>query len=810
MGRINADPIFIAAMFINFIKTALRYLQKNLSFTIINVIGLTAGISAFLLIALFIQHELSYDKHIPDSGDLYRLVGLQEPSGLEPQHVAITSGGWADFVRENIPEVDDVFRIMWAPSTIEVGGEYFSEATFYTEGLFVTRLGFPVLAGGSPSEMLQEPNTAMISRAAAMRFFNSTNVIGQTFRNGNKPYTITGIFENEGIRSHLRFNVLLSYTTVEHESPWLQALGNNSLVTYLALRPEASPENVTKLINDHYENLRTSSTERRFMKNTYYLQNVEDIYLRSQHLKFQMIHNEGNITTVYIFILVAILILGIACINFINLATANSVKRAREVGVRKVMGASRGKLAIQFIGESMVLTFGALMLSLVLVELMIPEFNSLLGTELKVDFLRNPLFNIGLLVILVIVGLVSGLYPGMVLSRFQATEVLKASSVSGRPQVAWLRKVLVTLQFAVSAVLIVSTIVVMSQTTYMQSRDRGYDSENVAFLRFPNETEYDQIETFRQHLLGFPQVEMASITSNYNGVAGTQSDIVVADSVETRLMARYGYVDPDFFPTMGIDIIRGRNFSRQSGTDVFQSIIINEATWRALGWEEPLGKRIRNTFHEDYDYFTVVGVVRDYNYFSLHQQIEPAVYFIRPGEMLTMNIRISNPDPRAFFDRLEKEYKRYFPGQVFSCRMVDEVLANQTRSEKNLMKIFLWFSVLCIVISCLGLFGLTSFMMNQRKKEISIRKVLGSTVTQVNILLMSTFMKLVGLAALIAVPVAWMLMNRWLDNYAYRISIGVHHFALALAIILAIAASTVLFYSTKAARQNPGDHLKYE
>ena len=797
-------------MFINFLKTALRYLQKNLSFTIINVIGLMAGISAFLLIALFIQHELSYDKHIPDSERLYRLVGLQEPSGLDPQHVAITSGAWADFIRENIPEVEDALRIMWASSTMEAEGEFYSMAVCYSEGLFAPRLGFPVLAGGDPAEMLQEPNTTMISRKAAMRFFNTTDVIGQTIRNGNRPYTITGIFENEGIRSHLHFDVLLSYTTVEHESPWLHAFGNNTLVTYLALRPGASPESVAQIINDHYVAIQSESSERRFMKNTFYLQNVEDIYLRSQHLKFQMIHSEGNITTVYIFILVALLILGIACINFINLATANSVKRAREVGVRKVMGASRGKLAMQFIGESVVLTFIALMLSLVLVELMIPEFNSLLGTELKVDFLRNPLFNIGLLFILVIVGLVSGLYPGMVLSRFQATEVLKASSVSGRPQVAWLRKVLVTLQFAVSAVLIASTIVVMSQTTYMQSRDRGYDAENIAFLRFPNETDYDQIETFRKHLLGFPQVKMASITSNYNGVAGTQSDIVVADSVETRLMARYGYVDPDFFPTMGIDIIRGRNFSRQSGTDVFQSIIINEATWRALGWKDPLGQRIRNTFHEDYEYFTVIGVVRDYNYFSLHQQIEPAVYFIRPGEMLTMNIRITNPDPRTFFDRLEKEYKRYFPGQVFSCRMVDEVLANQTRQEKNLMKIFLWFSVLCIVISCLGLFGLTSFMMNQRKKEISIRKVLGSSVAQVNILLMSTFMKLVGLASLIAIPVAWVVMSRWLDNYPYRITLGIHHFALALVIILAIAASTVLFYSTKAARQNPSDHLKYE
>jgi putative ABC transport system permease protein len=810
LAHIKADPIYLKAMFLNFLKTALRYLQKNLPFTVINVIGLTAGISAFLMIALFIQNELSYDKHIPGSGNLYRLVGLQEPSGLDKQHVAITSGGWAGFIQENIPEVEEVFRIMWASGTIEVENEFYYQSCYYSEGRMAERLGFPFLSGGDPADMLKQPNTAVISRVAALRMYNSEEVVGATFRHGDRPYTITGVFENENMLSHLNFNVILSLSTVEHESPWLQALGNNSLVTYLALRTEASRENVENIINEHYENLRTGASEQRFMKNTFYLQNVEDIYLRSQHLKFQMIHRQGNITTVYIFILVAMLILGIACINFINLATANSVKRAREVGVRKVLGASRGKLALQFIGESMILTLGALLLSLVLVELMIPEFNSLLGTELKVNFISNPLFNIGLLAILIVVGLVSGLYPGMVLSKFQATEVLKASSGSGRPQVAWLRKVLVTMQFAVSTVLIVFTIVVINQTGYMQTRDRGYDPDQVVFLRFPNEATHDQMETFRQYLLSFPEVEGAAIASNYNGVAGTQSDIVVADSIETRLMARYGYVDPDFFPTMGIEIVRGRNFSRESGTDVYQSILINEATWRALGWEEPLGQRIRNMFHEDYDFYTVVGVIRDYNYYSLHQPIEPAVYFIRPDDMLTMNIRFSTPDSQTFIAKLEREYKRFFPGHVFSGRMVNDVLANETRSEENLMKIFLWFTVLCIVISCLGLFGLTSFMMNQRRKEISIRKVLGSTVTQVNILLMSTFLKLVGLAVLVATPAAWIIMNRWLDNYPYRISLGVHHFAFALLIILAIASSTVLFYSTKAARQNPADHLKYE
>ncbi|MFO7999142.1 MAG: ABC transporter permease, partial [Bacteroidales bacterium] len=663
-------------------KTAFRYLQKNLSFTVINVVGLTAGIGAFLLIALFVQNELSYDEHIQGADHLYRLVGIQEPSGLDKQHVAITSGGWAEYIHDNIPDVQEAFRIMWAQSTIEVNDEAFSEMSCYSEGRMVEHLGLPFISGGEPSEKLARPNTAVISEEAALRVFNTPDVVGETFRHLNRPYTITGVYDNKDILSHLQFHVVLSLSTIENDSPWLNILGNNSLATYLVVQPGADIENVEQIINTHYE--QTGQSGQRQMNITFYLQNVKDIYLRSGHLKFQLIQYEGNIKVVYIFILVAILVLGIACINFINLATANSAKRAREVGVRKVMGATRSKLALQLIGESMVLTLGAILLSLVLLEVMIPEFNTLLGTRLRIDLIGNPLFNVGLLAILVVVGLVSGLYPGLVLSRFQATEALKSTSMAGKPQAAWLRKILVIFQFSVSTVLIVATIVVMNQTSFMQSKDRGYRPEQVIFLQFPEGTGYEQMDGFRNHLLGFPEVTAAGIASNYNGVAGQQSDIVVADSVETRLMTRYGYVDPDFFPAMGIDIVRGRNFSHEAGTDITQAAIINEATWQALGWEEPLGQRIRNTYYEDVDYFTVIGVIRDYNYYSLHNPIEPAIYLFQPDQMLTMNIRFQGSEPQAFTARLEKEFKKYFPGRLFSSRLVEEILERQTRNEKNM------------------------------------------------------------------------------------------------------------------------------
>jgi putative ABC transport system permease protein len=797
-------------MLYNFIKTAIRFLQKNLSFTIINIIGLSVGISAFLLIALFLQHELSFDKNLPDDVKLYRMVGIQEPSGIDIQHVAITSGGWAPFLNEQVPEVTEAFRLMHASFTIDVDGEVFNERTFYSEGRVVSYFGLPLISGGDESSMLAEPNTAIISREAALRLYKQEDVLGETFRNSGETYRITGVFDTEGQKTHLGFDVLLSFRTLEHDSPWLLYLGSNSVATYLALPVSVNTDNVENIINRHYESEDTGESGHRFMRNTFYLQEAGDIYLRSGHIKFQIYTHIGNMNSVYVFSLVAFLVLAIACINFINLSTANASRRAREVGMRKVLGASRGKLTLQFIGESMVLTFVSKVASLLLLELMIPEFNTLLGVELHIDFIRNPLFNIGLLLILVFVGLLAGLYPGLFMSRYQPTEVLKSQSSSGRPKAAWLRKVLVVFQFAISTALILSTIVVLHQVRYMQAKDRGYDPEHVLFLSFDGGVGYERLDGFSKHLESLPEVRSAALASNYNGISGRQSLIETSDSVPAQLMCRYGYVDPDFFPTMGIDIIEGRNFSHEAATDPFQAAIINESTQRALGWDNPIGKRIQNTYHDDYEYFTIVGVVSDYHYNNVRVPIAPAVYLYYEDGMAVINIRYSADDLQAFRDKIEAEHHGFFPSEVFRSRFLEDVLSAQTRDEENTMKLFLWFSVLCIVISCLGLFGLTSYMMNQRRKEISVRRVLGASVTGINVMLVSSFLRVVLVAVAIALPVTYLIMDGWLNNYSYRIGIGILHFAVSLLIIMSIATATVLLYSTKAARQKPVDNLKYE
>ena len=798
-------------MISNYLKTAIRFFTRNISFAIINLIGLTAGIAAFLLIAMYIQDQLSYDRHLSHPERVFRLVGIQEPEGLDKQHVSYTSAAWKPYIEENIPQVEESFRIMHAHGIIvEVDDKVFREsASYFSEGNVLNHLGYQILHGGDPGNMLNEPNQAVISTTAAEKFFGKSNAVGEIFSMADQDYLVTGVFDNENIKTHLQFEVLLSFASVDPNTPYLMHFGNNTLATYIVMQPGTDIHELESLINEKYENLVIEDPNLN-MRITFYVQNIKDIFLRSGNIKFHIRTHEGSINNILIFSIVALLILAIACINFINLATANSAKRAKEVGLRKVLGAGRNKLAIQFIGESMLLTFFAIITALGIIELILPYYNELLNTQLKINFTGNILFNVGLLAILVIVGTISGFYPAVYLSRFQPGNVLRAGNGGGKPKSAVLRKVLVIFQFAISSAMILTTAVIMHQVNHMQKKDLGYNEENIVTIINRQTSDYEQLGSFRNVLMQMPEVVSAGISSGHNGVAGRQSTIQTADTIPVTLMARYGYVDPDFFPTMQITVAEGRNFSHEFGTDPQQTMIINRAAQRALGWDEPIGKRILNNDFEEYDYFTVIGVIEDYHYYSLHSTIEPAVYYWNPGEMPVINVRYQSASPSTVMERIESKYNSYFPGYYFQGYYLSELLARQYRTENNTMQIFMGFALLCILISCLGLFGLTSFMVNQRRKEISIRKVLGGSVLQINFMLLHEFLRWILLAAVIAFPFTWSFMDRWLSNYAYHISIGAVHIIITLLIITIIAAATILSLSTRAALQNPASAIKYE
>lgn len=799
-------------MIASYFKTAVRFFLKNLSFTSINIIGLTAGMTGFIMIAMFLQHELSVDQHLPQAEQTFRMVGIQEPQGLEKQHVAITSGGWADYIRHHIPEAKSAFRLMQAPAIMfEVGDEVFRQVrAFYADGEACYYMGLPLIHGTYEGAVLDEPNQALLSRETAELYFGSSDVIGRTIRDGSQVYTIAGVYDNEGIRSHLEVNVFLSLATIEPDWTNMHDLRNNSLATYLVLDDQADKANVEHILSVHYLEYMQEAGHAHWMPITFYLQAAGDIYLKSSHLKFSVYSHMGDINTVILFTLIAVLIILVACINYVNLSTANALKRAREVGMRKVLGADRQSLAFQYLGESIILTFIALFFSLALVELLLPGFNTLLGTDLQIDLTGNPLFNLGLFLLLLFVGMISGFYPAVYLSRFRAIEIFRPVHVSGKSRTAILRKILVVLQFAVSTALIMSTLVVMNQVSFMKVKDRGYDPENTINFFLDQDVTYEQATDFRNHLLTFPEIKKVGMASNYNGVAGNQSEIVAADSIAGRQMVRFGFVDPDFFSTMGMEIIAGRSFSRALRTDARQTVVINEATARAFGWDNPVGKRFINNWFDDYDYFTVIGVVRDYHYYSLHSRIEPAVYLFLPDQVPSVTVRYETNEPDLLVSKMEEAFRQYFPGHFFTPHFINQILERQTRSEENTMKIFIWFSVLCIVISCLGLFGLTAYMVNQRKREISIRKVLGGSALSINAMLLGSFLKWVLLAAFIAFPLSWLALDRWLDNYPYRISIGPVYFVIPLLLIIIIASVTVLMLSLRAANQAPAENLSGE
>ena len=798
-------------MISHYLKTGLRSLVRQKIYSLINIVGLGTGIASFILILLFLQNELSYEKHIPESGNIYRLVEIQTPAGIDVQHVAITSGPWAPTLKESLPELEEALRMMPVGGRVfRAGDKVLREGNCYYADPSVFRLFHVRLRDGDPATALSEPNTAVLSASMAERLFDHSDVMGETFRFGDTPYMVTGIMHDYDHNSHLKLPVLLSYATAEAAHPELQHFGNNTLATYLLLREgtpkEQAEDNLRALIDEQMNQMGLHDAPRPQM----YLQPMQDIYLKSQHIKFSINNASGDINIVYVFSAVAALILLIACINFINLSTARSAKRSLEVGIRKVVGAKPVNLVMQFLGESIMITFLGLLVAVGLVELFLPEFNSLLGTSLHVDFTGNWIFNVGLLGLLLAVGFIAGIYPALYLSRFKPVFAIGAEKSAGRSATGTLRKVLVVFQFTISSLLVFSTLVIFAQWTFMRSKDLGINYEDVVSVRIlQRQSDEMALQNLKNDLLRHPGITRVSISSGVNGVGYSQGSVNALDSVEVDLMVRFGFVDEDFFPLMEIPFVHGRNFSRDYRTDPTEAVILNEAAVRALGWSDPIGKQFRMGFVRE-EPFTVIGVIRDYNYFSLQSVIEPALYVILPERFNTLVVKINPQAEEEAMAHLETSWGSAFRDLPFEPEFANDAILGQYDRDSNIMKVVGYFAILCIIISALGLYGLAAFVAEQKRREIGIRKVLGDTVTGIILLMQKDFMKLVGIAVLIAIPLAWYSMGRYLDNYAYRINLSWWHFAVTIAVVSLIAFATIFFHAFKAATANPVESIKSE
>jgi putative ABC transport system permease protein len=797
-------------MIFNYIKLGIRNLLNQKSYTIINVVGLSIGIAAFLLIFLHIQYELGFNKHIPEAKRLYRCVEIQQAPGVGEQHVAVTMGPLAKALVNDFPEIEKAVRILyWGPRPIEYNNQFFNQdfVVFIDPEVF-DLFGVKLIAGDTATA-LKETNSFVVSKKVAEKMFGSVEgAMGKIIQINSKPFHVTGVMEDQNEQASFRMEGLIPFEYMEANFTWLKGWNNNSLDTYVRLKEgtdaEALKEKFPDFVKAH------SDTEDSDWLWKLYLQPVEDIHLKSGHIKFQVMnYNQGNITMVYMFSMIAALIILLACINFINLSIAQSVKRSREVGMRKVMGADRFNLMNQFLGESFIITLLSVILALLLVYFMLPYFNEILGATFKLDFYNNWIFNFGLFMILALVSVVAGIYPAFYLSRYNPIKVLKSGIESEGSYAGWLTKGLVVFQFVISIGMIFSIAVTYDQFKYALNKDKGINYTDVLSINLYEKNTEENVAFLKNEFLLNSNVKDVSFVSDVNGVAGSQGAITVDDTAETRITVRYGFVDYNFFDMMEIPIIAGRNFDRNYAFDDSVSMILNRAAIEYLGWEDPIGKQFK-PFMDTITKRKVIGVIEDYHYYSIHSKIEPAIYLINPDRSYNLAVKINNTNKEETIAYLEETWNSHFPGIPFNYQMAVDRVQKDYKNEESTFKIFTLFTLLSLVISCLGLYGLTALIVERKNREIGIRKVFGGSVLQIVKLILSNFIILIVIAGTIATPIAWYLMNQALDSFAYHISITWVYFAEAIFMALLVAIITIIYHALKAATSNPVDTLRYE
>ncbi len=791
-------------MFWNYLKVTWRNIKRYKGYSFINIIGLAVGLACCILILLWVQDELSYDRFHSKADDLYRAV--KEYHKTEPAtHYWPVSAPLAPALKENYPEIIKAARFthLRRGQLVKYGEKSLLETQIcLTDPDFFEMFTFPLLQG-DPASVLSNPNSLVISEEMATKYFGSENPLGKTLNINNEyDFTVTGIMKNVPHNSHLKFDFLVPFIRIEDfEKEWA-VLDNWTLsgfATYVLLKKNTSLQELNHKIKDFILKHVAQS------KDLLYLQPLKDIHLYSSHIQFG-IEGQGNIKYVYIFSVVAFFVLIIACINFMNLATARSSNRAKEVGLRKVVGARRPQLMGQFFYESVLMALLSLILAVVLVELFLPAFRDLSGKPLDLGFSSNINVLLAIVVMTLITGFLSGTYPALFLSSLRPVKVLKGRlKTEGRGYL--FRKILVVSQFSLSILLIICTILVSIQVDYMRNRKLGLDKEQVVYLPIRSEHvgKYDSLKVELLKRAGIRNVAASSNIPTY-GVILTLDYITWEgkDPEDTKVFhaTSTGY---DFIETLNMEIIQGRSFSEEYPADE-NAVVINETAQKLIGMENPVGKRLMLPDSE----LPIIGIVKDYHFRSLHSEIEPLLLINAPSLYRYILIKLDSGYIPSTLANIESTWKTFFPDTPFEYHFLDEAYGKLYRTEQQMGTLFNYFTGLAILISCLGLFGLASFMAEKRTKEIGIRKVLGAPVSGVVILLNKEFIKWVLIANIFAWPVAYYAMSKWLQGFAYRTKIEVWSFALAALIALAIAVVTVSYKSIKAATANPVESLRYE
>ncbi len=808
----------------NNLTIAYRNLIRKKGYSFINIAGLAIGIASSILILLFVSDELSYDRHHENADNIYRVCMNASMQG-NSLRAPITPAPMAATLIADFPEVASAVRFFNFDATpiLRNGDRSYVERNFVWADSTVFDVFTYNMIRGDKRSALSRPNTIILTESAASKYFGADDPIGQTLEMGNDRthFEVTGIIEDPPLNSHFSFDVMASF--VSHPQHQNQMWVSNNYFTYILLEEGADPDALEAKFPGMLETYMGPQIEMalgvsldEFYESGeewgYYLQPLTSIHLHSD-LQYEIQAN-GSITTVIVFSIIALFILVIASINFMNLSTARSAGRAREIGLKKVAGSSRSQLISQFLGESVFLSFISLLVALVLVELALPSFNNIADKQLQLNYFSSLYTIPGLILVGIIVGFMSGSYPAFYLASFEPVKVLKGKLQSGLKS-SRLRGILVIFQFLITIILFIGTLTVYKQMNYISTKDIGLEPENVLVIHRAYSIPFEQRETFCEEITGHSGI---LATSKAHAIPGTPFSGNAfrregTTSREQHIISN-AWVDWDYAEVLQLQMVEGRFFSRDYASDSL-AVVLNETAVRSMGYTDAVGKRVYQTgaggtedAPEDIA-FTIIGVVKDFHFESLHQTINPMI--LNPGQWGGYIIaRVRPGSSSAAIDFIRERWAEFVDDQPLEYSFLIDDLTAGYRTEQRTGMIFSIFSILSIFIACLGLLGLASFTTEQRNKEIGIRKAMGASVSSVMALLSKEINMLVLISTLLAWPVAWYFMKNWLENFAYRIEMGIAVFVVASVFTYLIALFTVSFQSYRAARLNPVDTLRDE
>ncbi|MEP6712015.1 MAG: ABC transporter permease [Ferruginibacter sp.] len=804
----------------NYLKIAWRSLLKYRHISAINLLGLTIGLTSCLLITIFIINELSYDRYNKNADNIYRVTrSFNNQDGVVSLNLSTIAPAFGYYMPTDFPEIKTMTRLLDNGITaLRYKDKLFNEQKvfFADENLFDV---FTVnVLKGNPHKALSDPYSVMLTEETAQKYFGNEDPMDKSIRFNNQlDLKVTGIYKAFPSNAHLHPGMLLSFSTLKDtlvlgEENLRTSFGNNSFFTYLLMPQHYDIKNMLKrfpaFLDNRMAGQYNAMQPSKFTKLG--LQKLTDIHLYS-HTDYEAEPN-SDMSRVYIFAAIALFILLIACINYMNLSTARSLLRAKEIGIRKVIGAQKKELIFQFLSESVLITWAAAIIALGCLYFALSWLNKISGQQLSVNMLFKWQVLVPVILSPFIIGIVSGIYPALFMSSFQPVKTLKGLLKVGGKNISF-RKVLVVTQFSISIMLIITTVIVYQQLHYIQHKSLGFDKDHIAVIPYNNALN-DKFEAFRTELLTNTNFKNTTRTSRIPtgrlldnmGASTLSGDSMVPVTTDIKFVS----VDYDFIPAYGITMAAGRNFSREYGTDT-SSFVLNETAIKALGWKanEAIGKDFKYSNTKGH----VIGVINDFHFESMHQSIVPIVLVMFPPYSTYFNnlsVKFSGSNPAASIAYLETTWKKFVPDTPFEYNFLDENFDKLYGAEQRQGSIFTSFACIAIFIASLGLFGLSAFTISQRIKEIGVRKVLGANVSGIVALLSKEFLKLVLIAAIIAFPVAWFFMNSWLKDFAYRVSIQWWVFVLAAMAALFIALITVSFQAIKAALANPVKSLRTE